>query len=106
MSRKHHTSAAFVILFLGCVCVAIAFASPYCCGAESAKTVMAELAEADMVLLGTFANPQFGAGGFGEGTTDLVIEHTLKAHDFAKGKKVITLPRYVPPNKSKFVVFC
>src|SRR5207249_2297999 len=45
---------------------------------------------------------------FGSGTTDLEIDAVIKDHAFLKNKKLITLPRYLPPEdkKYKFLVFC
>jgi hypothetical protein len=83
------------------------------CDIEGSQTMVGEFKQASMVLFGSFANPKLGPGNdIDSGTTDFVIEKTLKDHDFLKGKKVvngqtvINLPKYILPTKSKFVVYC
>jgi hypothetical protein len=68
---------------------------------------MGDFNQAGMVLVGTFTNPKLDANSALEaGTTDFVIEQSLKKDPVIAGKKVITLPKYIPPTKSKFVLFC
>jgi hypothetical protein len=99
-----------------CLPVQAAVCCPFC-GAVDSQTLSNEVNQASMVLYGTLTNPrQAGNGEFGEGTTDLIIEAVIKKHDILKSavtkqgdKEVITLSRYVPPdreNRYKFVVFC
>lgn len=83
-------------------------ACPFC--TMQGQTLTAEAGQASMVLYGTLtnANPEPRAGA-PDGTTDLVIESVVKNHDYLNGRKVLTLPRYVPPvddGKHKFLVFC
>jgi hypothetical protein len=83
--------------------------APACpfCSEERGPTLVGDFGQASMVLLGTFSNPRFGNGGaLEEGATDFNIEKVLKPHEIIKGKKVITLPRYINQVKNKFVVFC
>ncbi|MBI3408310.1 MAG: hypothetical protein HY040_08135 [Planctomycetes bacterium] len=86
-------------------CSTQAPACPFC-AENRGPTLIGEFEQADMVLFGTLKNPKLGDGGLGQGTTDLEIEVVLKDHEFIKGKKVITLPRYVNQLKNKFLVFC
>jgi hypothetical protein len=82
-----------------------ACACPFC--GMQGQTLTGEVNDASLVLFGTLANAKLDAGDLGQGTTDLKIEAVLKKHAIVEGKKVITLPRYVPPdNASKFLVFC
>jgi len=86
---------------------ALLAACPFC--SMQGQTLTGEVNQASMVLYGTLTNAKLDASGdFGQGTTDLVIEAVLKKHDILAGKKVISLPRYVPTDngKSKFLIFC
>jgi hypothetical protein len=71
------------------------------------QTLTNEINQASMVLFGTLANARLGAGGE-QGTTDLKIEAVIKNNEILGDKKVVTLPRYVPPdnNSTKFLIFC
>lgn len=84
---------------------ATALACPFC-SEQRGPTFVDDFAQASLVLLGTFSNPQLGKGGLGDGTTDLVIEKVLKDAPFLKDKKKVTLPRYMTATKTKFLVFC
>jgi hypothetical protein len=82
------------------------FACPFC-SEERGPTLVGDFNQASMVLVGKFSNPMLGGkGGLEDGTTDFTIEQVLKPHEIIKGKKVITLPRYLPNAKNRFVVFC
>ena len=82
-------------------------ACPFC--VSQGTTLAGEVAQADFILYGTLGNAVPAGGGFGGGTTDLTIDMVIKPHDVVKGKKVITIPRYVPPapngDKMKYLVF-
>ncbi len=80
-------------------------ACPFC-SEERGPTLVGDFNQATMVLVGTFSNPMLGKGGLEDGTTDFNIEQVLKSNDIIKNKKIITLPRYLPDKKNKFVVFC
>jgi hypothetical protein len=83
-------------------------ACPFC--NVNGQTLTGETNQASMVLFGTLTkadpNPREEAP---DGTTDLVIEKVVKNHDFLQNRKILTLPRYIPPipdgNKYKFLVF-
>ena len=99
------------LTLLACVVLtAPASACPFC--GMSGSTLTQEVNQASMVLYGTLANPQqkLGlSGDAGDGSTDLILEKVIKSHKFVEGKKVITLPRYVPvvgKDKVHFLVFC
>jgi hypothetical protein len=85
--------------------VASVCACPFC--NAQGQTLTADVNQASMVLFGTLANSRLDVGG-GQGSTDLEIEAVIKKHDILGNKKVISLPRYVPPGdtKTKFLVFC
>ena len=83
-----------------------AFACPFC--SMQGQTLTGEVNQASMVLFGTLANAKLNADGFDQGSTDLQIEAVIKKNDILADKKVVTLPRYVPSDKtnSKFLIFC
>jgi hypothetical protein len=94
---------AFMALGLS---AAMATACPFC--PSAGQTLMGEVNQAHMIVFGTMSNAKRDPTEFGKGTTDLEIEVIVKDHEYLKGKKVITLPRYVPQdekNKSKHLVF-
>jgi hypothetical protein len=76
---------------------------PFCDG-EKGPTLAGQFDEAPIVLYGHFANAVVSSNGVDQGTTDLIIEKVLKSHELLKGKKSITLSRYVP-SKNKFIIF-
>jgi hypothetical protein len=81
-------------------------ACPFC--TMQGQTLVGNVETANMVLFGTFTNARLDDGAGGE-TTDFRIEAVIKKHEILGGKKVITLPRYIPSdknNKTKFLVFC
>jgi hypothetical protein len=104
MTRFRFASALFLAAFLWLAAALPAHTCPFCTE-ERGPTLVGDFATASMVLYGNFANAKL-AGGF-EGTTDFQIEKVLKSHEYLKGIKdnKITLPRYVPQSKNKFVVF-
>lgn len=85
-----------------------AIACPFC--APMGTTLTGEVAQADFILYGTLSNPQRDPNdpaAFNKGTTELNIELVIKSHDLIKGKKTLTIPRYVPPDgrNSKYLIF-
>jgi hypothetical protein len=81
-------------------------ACPFC--PSAGQTLLGETNQAHLIVFGSLSNAQRDPNEFGKGTTDMDIEVVVKDHDFLKGKKKITLPRYVPESKdkSKYLVFC
>ena len=91
--------AAFTILW---VVSAPITACPFC--SMQGQTLAGEVAGADMVLFGTLANANVK-----DDTTDLVLDSVVKTNALVEGKKVVTLPKYIEPDKLtqyKFLVFC
>jgi hypothetical protein len=85
-----------------------ATACPFC--TPTGTTLTGEVAQADFILFGTLANPQRDPNdptALNKGTTDLAIELVIKDHEMVKGKKTITLPRFVPPDGKdyKYLIF-
>lgn len=81
-------------------------ACPFC--PSAGQTLLGEVNQAHLIVFGSLSNAQRDPNEFGKGTTDMDIEVVVKDHEFLKGKKKITLPRYVPEtkDKSKYLVFC
>ena len=77
-------------------------ACPFCSG--QGQTLTDEVGTASMVIYGQLANANEG-----NETTDLKIEAVVKDHAYLRGKKVVTLSRYVPPaegDQYRYLVFC
>lgn len=98
----------FIALFLMIGVAFPALACPFC--NQQGQTLTGEITTASMVLFGTLANAKSGGkNGAVDGTTDLKIEVVVKNHDILKGRKVLTLERYLPLeqiDKYKYLVFC
>src|SRR5262245_54843975 len=92
--------------FLVLLALPAANACPFC--PSAGQTLLGETNQAHLIVFGSLSNAQRDPNEFGKGTTDMDIEVVVKDHDFLKGKKKITLPRYVPESKdkSKYLVFC
>lgn len=106
MSNRNFVSAGLAILALAFL-PALASACPFC--PSAGQTLLGEVNQAHLIIFGTMTNAQRDPNEFGKGTTDFEIEVVVKDHEILKGKKVITLPRYVPPDpksKTKHLVFC
>ena len=79
------------------------------CSQDQIPTLSGDYNQALLVLVGSFTNAKVA-----DQSTDFVVEKVLKAHPFLKGdrvrtvdgKKVITVPKYLPQQKNKFVIFC
>jgi len=79
-------------------------ACPFC-QEERGPTLVGEFDQAAMVLVGTFTNPRTDTQGDG-GTSEFVIDEVLKSHEILANKKTVTLPKYIPQAKNKYLVFC
>jgi hypothetical protein len=105
--RKRHVVAFVLTAVLMGGLTGQAGACPFC-NEERGPTLVGSFKEAAMVLVGKFGNARLDAAGGGPdgGSTDFVIEEVLKDHESLGGKKTITLPRYMPQAKNKFLIFC
>jgi hypothetical protein len=103
LRRVFSAAAAGLALLLA---PAPAKACPFC--PSAGQTLLGEVNQAHLIVFGSLSNAQRDPSEFGKGTTDMDIEVVVKDNDFLKGKKKITLPRYVPESKdkSKYLVFC
>lgn len=78
-------------------------ACPFC--APMGQTLSGEVAQADFILYGTLTNAVRDPNdptALNKGSTDMAIDLIVKPHDMVKGKKTITIPRYVPPDGKDF----
>ncbi|HEY2784454.1 MAG TPA: hypothetical protein VGJ05_05710 [Fimbriiglobus sp.] len=105
------TRLVFAALFAALLAApADARTCPFC--SSQGQTLLGELNQADFILYGSLQNAKQDPDDPTQGTTDLVIEEVIKDHPYLstlKGKNVITLPRYVPPDpasKAKTLIFC
>jgi len=80
-------------------------ACPFC--SATGETLGGEIAQADFILYGTLANAKRVPDEFNKGTTELTIELVIKDNEWLKGKKSVTIPRFIQPAKkdSKQLVF-
>lgn len=83
---------------------------PFC--AAQGQTLLGELNQADFILFGSLKNAKQDPNDPTQGTTDVEFEAVIKDHPYLStlnGKKVLTIPRYVPPDpavKTKHLIFC
>jgi hypothetical protein len=95
--------------FAALACAGLAAPAAACpfCTEQRGPTLIGDFQQASMVLFGRFTNAKLGADdSFEGGSTDFVVEKVLKPHAILGKKKVLTLPRYVPKTRSKFLIFC
>jgi hypothetical protein len=80
-------------------------ACPFC--SATGETLAGEVAQADFILYGTLSNAKRDPDEFNKGTTDLAIELVIKDNEWLKGKKTVTIPKFLQPSKkdAKQLVF-
>lgn len=80
-------------------------ACPFC--SATGETLGGEIAQADFILYGTLGAAKRDPDEFNKGTTELAIELIIKDNDWLKGKKAVTIPRFIQAAKkdSKQLVF-
>src|SRR5271168_2071971 len=102
--RPRHALPLVLAVLLLAGLAGLASACPFC-SEERGPTLVGDFKQAAMVLMGKFANARLDAanGGADGGSTEFVIEEVLKAHESLGNKKTITLPRYMPQTKNKFL---
>ncbi len=101
------TAAALAAALLAAPAAACPFCSP------TGETLAGEVGQADFILFGTLGDPKrdpVDKTAFNKGTTDLTVELVIKDHDSVRGKKVVTLPKYIPsdpkqPNLKHLIFF-
>ncbi len=100
--------AALIAPLATCVALGLprpAAACPFC--SAEGKTLTADANEASLILFGKLTNARLDPKDSYSGQTDLEIETVVKSHAILAGRKVVTLPRYLPPDPDyKFLVFC
>jgi hypothetical protein len=93
-----------VLLVLASLGTYSATACPFCMEGGG-PTLLGDYKLAEIVLLGTCSNARLTDGNLGEGETDVKIEHVFKGQDRIGGKKSITIPKYLPNAKNKYLLF-
>jgi hypothetical protein len=96
--------SALLTLALVVLVPTIALTCPFC-QQQTGPTFAEDFSKAEIVVLGTFTNATKG-GKLSDSSTEFAIEQTIKDHPLLKGKKSLTLPRYLQPSKEKFLIFC
>lgn len=98
----------YIALALLFIPVAVLSACPFC--TMQGQTLTGDVNNASLVLFGTLKNAKLLPGGDGlQGTTDFEVDDVIKDHEIREGKKLLVLPRYVPPSKDaqyKYLVLC
>lgn len=96
---------AIALAVLGCaVWLAPASACPFC-GPQQGMTLVKEVDQASMVLLGTLKNKEGATAA--DPTTELHIDAVIKDNEVLAGRKDLPLNRYIPEDgRYKFLVFC
>lgn len=104
--------------YVAAVAALLAFsAAPRACSLCPATAQVATLREdaaaARLIVYGTLSNPRLSSVAAGNATdgaaTDLAIERVLKNDPILSGRRVLTLPRYVPVDSNRppqFLTFC
>jgi hypothetical protein len=93
-----------VLLALASLGTYSATACPFCMEGGG-PTLLGDFKLAEIVLLGTCSNARLTDGNLGEGETDVKVEHVFKGQDRLGGKKTITIPKYLPNAKNKYLLF-
>ncbi|HEX4611205.1 MAG TPA: hypothetical protein VH092_23640 [Urbifossiella sp.] len=86
-------TAAAVAALLAAPAAACPFCSP------AGETLAGEVGQADFILFGALGNAKrdpADPNAFNKGTTDLTVELVIKDHESVRGKKVVTLPKFIP----------
>ncbi|HEY1378877.1 MAG TPA: hypothetical protein VGF55_18900 [Gemmataceae bacterium] len=84
-----------------------------CDSKANTPTLREDATTARLVLFGTLSNPRLNASAPGASpdgaATDLAVERVIKSDPILGGRKMLTLPRYVPVDPKappRFLVFC
>jgi len=97
--------AGLLVASVALVAARSAAGCPFC--AAEGKTLTADANEASLILFGKLTNARLDPKDSYAGQTDLEVETVVKSHAILAGRKVVTLPRYLPPDPDyKFLVFC
>lgn len=87
--------------------VSIASSCPFC--PSQGQTLAGEVAQADLILVGTLKNAKQNLDDPSKNTTELHITMVVKDHPYVGGRKVLIMPRYLPPDAAnpdaQFIVF-
>ena len=80
-------------------------ACPFC--SATGETLAGEVAQADFILYGSLSNAKRDPDEFNKGTTDLSVDLIIKDNEWLKGKKSVTISKFLQPAKkdAKQLVF-
>jgi hypothetical protein len=108
--RRSPTLLSCLLLIVVLVAPVPAQCCPFC--GMQGQTLTQEVDLASMVIYGKLTNARPKVGDdFGGGETDLILDKDdgiIKSHSWLAGKKIVTIPRYVPTDKndnSRFLIF-
>jgi hypothetical protein len=104
MARLRWPALILVLLTLATLGTLSATACPFCMEGGG-PTLLGDFKLAEIVLLGTCSNARLTDNNLGEGETDVKVEHVFKGQDRLGGKKTITIPKYLPNAKHKYLLF-
>jgi hypothetical protein len=106
------TAAAIALVSLMCLGPTDSPACSLCAPMANVPTLREDAATARFIIFGTLSNPRINAavpGSSADGAaTDLTVERQIKSDPVVAGRKLLTLPRFVPvdpKNPPKFLVF-
>ena len=109
--RVRSIRLSIVVIMLSAIifgpCTPSIQACPFC--SSQGQTLSDSVKQAGMILFGTMGNAKQEGDSFDRGTTDLTIDVVIKDNAIRAERKVLTLPRYIPPTKGesvKYLIFC
>jgi len=83
-------------------------ACPFC--SAQGTTFSGEVSTAHFIVVGTVTGARHDPRDFSKGTTDVTIETVVKPNEWLAGRKVLTIPRFIPPDADgkpiKMLLFC
>jgi hypothetical protein len=86
------------------IAMPVALACPFC--SSQGQTLTGEVAQADLIVLGTMGHVQVDPFDPTRGTTDLTIDTVVKPHEYLHGKTKLVIPRPIrDAGDVKYLVF-
>ena len=91
-------------ILIAALCTASPAASAQgCCGSFRPRSILAELADAEIILVGTFQNGVKPNNAMPNGQVEFKIDSVLKPHAIVMNRKVVTLPRHIESGKKYLI---
>jgi hypothetical protein len=104
MARQRWPALLVALPVLAALANLPATACPFCMEGGG-PTLLGDYKLAEIVLLGTCTNARLTDANLGEGKTDVKIDHLFKGGALLNGKKTITIDKYLPNAKNKYLLF-